>query len=450
MFAVLCTLRLAAGGPWDPPAGYYESATATGEVLNRQLADLMSAEHIQRRYGDFKQSAAIHDQDPDRPGNILLVYSRDSVPASWDAGHTWSRQHLWPPSRQPEANLSDSTRGHLSDPHALRPVDPQISSSRSNTPFGSDPTTGDFRREDGYWFPGDADKGDVARAMFYSDTRWSHLGISLTDADVSDYEMYEMGDLSSLVAWHYLDPPDDFERRRNHTIYSQELNPQYYTNNRNAFVDHPEFVWSVYVDQENDSRLTIDGATVFDDGTSVLDLQFAPIIVGAPSQAARSVTLRKTGQDGTYYQVAADGEAFSSLAGRFNAFRSDGPDSTTFDVGLSADSMTAGLHGGRVMIDNLDVTAEGGLGRGANDGNDVINLNLSILDHATPSFADDGLMSSWICDFGTAARGTAVRSCAFDVFNLATHSRLHGIPGAGQRSWQREHVYAEQRTSRLS
>ena len=91
-----------------------------------------------------------------------------------------------------------------------------------------------------------------------------------------------MGDLSSLIAWHYLDPPDEFERRRNHTIYSQELNPQYYTNNRNAFVDHPEFVWSVYVDQENDSMLTIEGATIWDDSASVLDLQFDPVIVGAP------------------------------------------------------------------------------------------------------------------------------------------------------------------------
>ena len=94
--------------------------------------------------------------------------------------------------------------------------------------------------------------------------------------------------LSSLVAWHYLDPPDEFERRRNHTIYSQAYNPSYYTNNRNAFVDRPEFVWSIYVDQQNDSSLTISGGTMAGDGTSTLDLDFGPVIVGAPfPQASR-------------------------------------------------------------------------------------------------------------------------------------------------------------------
>ena len=44
--------------------------------------------------------------------------------------------------------------------------------------------------------------------------------------------------------------PDDFERRRNHTMYSQASRTRCTTRATEiAFVDHPEFVWSVFVDQ---------------------------------------------------------------------------------------------------------------------------------------------------------------------------------------------------------
>ena len=44
-----------------------------------------------------------------------------------------------------------------------------------------------------------------------------------------------MGKASRLVEWHLADPVDDEERRRNDIIYS-------YQQNRNPFIDHPEFV----------------------------------------------------------------------------------------------------------------------------------------------------------------------------------------------------------------
>ena len=205
---------------WDAPLGYYSSATGTGATLKSQLTSIMSTGHIQRQYGDFRNSAAIHDQDPANPNNILLSYNRASVPATWDAGATWNREHVWPVSRQP-GSASNSSRGNLGDPHALRPVNPSINSSRSNDPFGFDTTTGGYGSQGSHWYPGDADKGDIARMLFYSDTRWSSLGLSLTDGFPDGNQM---GDLASLVAWNYLDPPDEFERRRNHTIYSQAYN----------------------------------------------------------------------------------------------------------------------------------------------------------------------------------------------------------------------------------
>ena len=422
-------------GPYDPPATYYSSATGTGSTLKSQLTTIMSTGHIQRSYGDFRYSAAITDRDPNNPNNILLVYDRRSVSATWDSGITWNREHVWPQSLQP-GSASNSTKGNLGDPHALRPCDNSLNSYRSNYPYGMDNTTGSYQLLGSYFFPGDVDKGDIARQLFYSDTRWTSLGLSLVDTYPSGYQM---GDLSSLVNWHYLDPPDEFERRRNHTIYSQAENPSYYTNNRNAFIDRPEYVWSVYVDQENDSSITLDGATPTD-GATALDVDLGRVLVGAPMPGAQTLGITKSGSDGTYYEVTTSGLATSSISGRYNAFRNGATDSASIEVGLSGSTVTAGGLSGTVTIDNLDVTLNGGSGHGANDGDDTVSLSLEVLDHATASFSDVAQVSSLDIDFGSLTIGAAAPVLGFDLFNLVDTAGftagldLDAIAGAGDTS----------------
>ncbi|MEQ8836914.1 MAG: endonuclease, partial [Lacipirellulaceae bacterium] len=232
---------------FDPPGNYYNSATGTGSTLKNQLRSIMSSGHIERSYGDFRFSAAITDRDPNNSSRILTVYDRSSVTNQWNPGGSlpWNREHVWPQSLQP-GSASNSSRGNLGDPHSLRPAIPSINSNRGNDPFGLDNTTGNHRTNGSYYFPGDTDKGDIARSLFYSATRYT--GLTLVEGQPGSNQM---GDLSSLVAYHFLDPPDEFERRRNHAIYSSSLNPSYHTNNRNAYVDRPEYVWSVFVDQSN-------------------------------------------------------------------------------------------------------------------------------------------------------------------------------------------------------
>ena len=165
-------------GQFEPPETYYQNATSTGAELKNQLESAMSAGHIEALYGDFRFSAAIHDQDPSNPRNIRLVYDSRSVISPWDSGVTWNREHIWPQSRQP-GSASNSTRGNLGDPHALRPATPSQNSSRGNNPYGFGDTLGPFGNFSGFWYPGDNCRGDVARSLFYSDTRWTSLGISL-------------------------------------------------------------------------------------------------------------------------------------------------------------------------------------------------------------------------------------------------------------------------------
>lgn len=402
---------MALAGTWDAPTGYYSSASGlSGAALKGQLQSIMSSGHIQRSYGEFRPSARYHDADPSHSGNILLAYNRASASAYWDSGVTWNREHVWPQSRQP-GSASNSTLGNLGDPHALRPCDPGINSQRSNKPFGGAHLSGSYRSYGSYWFPGDADKGDVARQCFYSATRYSDLSL-----DYGYPSGYEMGDLEAMLHWHYQDVPDEFERRRNHVVYSSSYNPWYYTNNRNAFIDRPEYAWSVYVDNANDTQLYV-GSGAAGDGSSSQTVDLGPVIVGASAPGSQTVTLHKTGNDGTYYEVTVSGDATSSVTGRYNAFEMDASGSRTLTVGLNASTAAAGLKSGTITIDNLDVTTAGGSGHGGNDGDDTITVQMAVLSHSNGSFAagyDDNTLT---LDFGAIEEGSGLQQLGFDVYN---------------------------------
>jgi endonuclease I len=49
-----------------------------------------------------------------------------------------------------------------------------------------------------------------------------------------------IGKLSVLKAWSAGDPPDAFEKRRNQVIFDT------WQHNRNPFIDHPEWVSSIW------------------------------------------------------------------------------------------------------------------------------------------------------------------------------------------------------------
>ena len=90
----------------------------------------------------------------------------------------------------------------------MRPANPSINSSRGNLPFVDG--SGTYGKVGSGWFPGEKDKGDVARAIFYMNTRW---GLSINS---------QIGNLNTFIKWHNEDPVDDFERHRNEVIYSYQ------------------------------------------------------------------------------------------------------------------------------------------------------------------------------------------------------------------------------------
>jgi endonuclease I len=73
-------------------------------------------------------------------------------------------------------------------------------------------------------------KGDVARILFYMVLTYDYLKF----VELETETLHQMGVYSTLLNWHFLDLPDEFEINRNNIIAS-------YQGNRNPFVDYPLF-----------------------------------------------------------------------------------------------------------------------------------------------------------------------------------------------------------------
>jgi len=423
--AVACLSASAMADPYDPPPTYYNAATGTGATLKSQLHTIVKTGAVALSYDSARSNLQITDADPNNPGHMLSVYDRASINVAainpggtipgWDSGATWNREHTWPQSRGiTSTNPPDGT-----DLFELRPSSSSENGSRSNLNFGGAYGQTFGRVIDNgvtVWYPGDADAGMIAREEFFMATRYDGTESGTTDLELAAGNPASggalLGDLNRLVEWNYAAPPDDFERRRNQIIYAD------YQHNRDPYTDHPEWVWSVFVNQTNNSQIAIAGAAVGSDGSSTKSLDFGRVLVGGNVPGPQSITLNKNGTDGTYYQVTASGDATSTLSGRYNAFRTNQIDSKTFSVGLNTTTATAGLRTGNVTIDNLDITTGAGAGHGAGDADDAVNMSLTVLDHANASFAGVSDSNTLTFDFGTVALGSGIHDSNFSLYNL--------------------------------
>ncbi|MCR4698510.1 MAG: endonuclease [Bacilli bacterium] len=102
--------------------------------------------------------------------------------------------------------------------------------------------------------PTDEWKGDVARCLLYMATRYSNKLDQNTQAEpylyITDDTSYKDDDntafhgvqynLSDLLDWNELDPVSDYEVHRNNLIYKNVQQ------NRNPYIDHPEWARRVY------------------------------------------------------------------------------------------------------------------------------------------------------------------------------------------------------------
>lgn len=236
------------------PFGYYNAAAGlTGPALRSALHNIID-DHTSISYTAAENALKVTDEDPANSANVILIYKRESKPKSAFGGgaNQWNREHVWPNS----LGIDDGAPAY-SDLFNLRPADVNVNSDRGNLPFDESlPGSTGYQKpahveatlcsqDSNSWEPPTNVKGDIARGIFYMDIRYegggSEPNLQLTDnlSLVTTSASY-MGKLATLLVWHYLDPVDDMERERNDVIYSS------YQGNRNPFIDHPEWVESIY------------------------------------------------------------------------------------------------------------------------------------------------------------------------------------------------------------
>ena len=257
-----------------PPAGYYDSVNASSAAALRASLHPVIEDHTRFPYTstatDTWDILELADENPGDATAILDVYMNASFPKSGGGGGGYNREHTWPSSY---GFPNDGSQNYpYTDCHHLFLSDEGYNSSRSNKLYGECSAACDERAtvaNDGAGggsgvYPGQSNwtttgtwetwpgrQGDVARALFYLDTRYEGGTHGLTGAPEPDLILTDdpalvvtsgtnasvayMGLLSELLAWHAADPVDAREEARNDAVASHQ-------GNRNPFIDHPEWV----------------------------------------------------------------------------------------------------------------------------------------------------------------------------------------------------------------
>ncbi|VAW45545.1 Extracellular ribonuclease precursor [hydrothermal vent metagenome] len=268
--------------------GYYDSADATDATTLRNSLHEIIDDHVSFPYSSsstdtwdllsFADQAPTLDDCPKNPGQVIeyvwMVYQNNDYCFKGGGIQEYNREHTWPQSYGFSSGALGDNNTARTDVHHLMLSDVGYNGDRGNLYFDNcsaacneratdvhenpNPGGGDVGGGSGV-YPGNSNwfdsnsfevwnfrKGDIARAMFYMDVRYSGDIAGEVDLELTDNASLilvgdpYMGLLSTLLEWHAGDPVDDIEINRNSYIFTQQLN-------RNPFIDHPEWVECIFV-----------------------------------------------------------------------------------------------------------------------------------------------------------------------------------------------------------
>ncbi len=267
------------------PSGYYDTATGTGYTLKTQLYNIIKG-HTDNGYAGLYTTYQTSDVDNfyENDGTVLDMYSENpsgTDPYNYSIGSTqrcgnysaegdcYNREHIIPQS------VFNEQSPMVADAHFITPTDGKVNGIRSNYPHGTVGSATYTSQNGGklgsssvsgysgtVFEPIDAFKGDIARMYFYFATRYENTvaGYSYAMFDGSSNKVFTTAFLNLLLAWNSQDPVSAREIARNNAIYARQ-------NNRNPYIDHPEYVqavWNPVPDTENPtaaSGLAVTGTT---------------------------------------------------------------------------------------------------------------------------------------------------------------------------------------------
>ncbi len=253
------------------PAGYYDSAAGlNGLPLKTALHNIIK-NHNSVNYTDLhsfypltdkKSNGKVWDMYSDNPtGTPPYEYSfvsADQCGNYAQEGDCYNREHTWPKS------WFNSATPMYSDLFMVYPTDGYVNGRRSSYPYGvvgtATWTSQNGSKLGNCIYPGytltvfepiDAYKGDLARSYFYMSVRYFGEDAGWPGSDmVTGAEMKQWA-LNMMLDWHHNDPVSQKEIDRNNAVYNIQ-------NNRNPFIDHPEWVDSVWLPTGKPYLNTID------------------------------------------------------------------------------------------------------------------------------------------------------------------------------------------------
>ena len=231
--------------------------------------------------------------------NKVHAWATDGGTTSHGNNAEWciDREHIWPKSQGFEdSNEDPGTSGARGDPMHLWAGDSFVNSAlHSNYFYGyvdktKTYTDGRYTKDEeehgkidfvsgnlrGFsktfggsttvFEPQDPDKGDIARAVFYMVARYNNISgtDSTIENDNPNLELVndlaewhdtgyiststttgKLGILQDLLEWNRNDPVDTYELHRNNLLYGN------FTNNRNPFIDFPEWADLIWGSDKN-------------------------------------------------------------------------------------------------------------------------------------------------------------------------------------------------------
>ncbi len=240
------------------PSGYYdETAGLSGDDLRFALRSIIKSGHQKNNYGDlyyyyestdnFGSNKVWDMYSMDENGNANYYFyfnGNDECGGYHGEGDCYNREHS-----VPQSWMGAGKSYARADLFVVIPSDGYVNGRRSNHPYGENngssftSTNGSKVRNctySGYsgkcFEPIDCFKGDFARAYFYVVTRYNVSdwgGASFQGDGFSDWT------LQMLLEWHYADPVSQKEIDKNNAVYEIQ-------HNRNPYIDHPEWVASVF------------------------------------------------------------------------------------------------------------------------------------------------------------------------------------------------------------
>ena len=292
----LLLLMFTAIGFAQIPSGYYSTATGTGYTLKTQLYNIIKG-HTDNGYAGLYTTYQTSDVDNfyENDGTILDMYSENpsgTDPYTYTTGTTqrcgsysvegdcYNREHIIPQS------VFNEQSPMVADAHFITPTDGKVNGIRSNYPHGN-VSSATYTSQNGsklgssavsgysgtVFEPINDFKGDIARMYFYFATRYENTvaGYSYAMFNGTSNQVFTTAFLNLLLAWHAQDPVSTREIARNNAVYARQ-------NNRNPFIDHPEYVNQIW------------------GGTPSGDTQAptAPTSLASTSKTATSITLSWT------------------------------------------------------------------------------------------------------------------------------------------------------------